>query len=278
MHPGRVGGVFRGSNQDRDLGSTNSQISYKLARTKGRLPGSVGISTPSSGPSGQMAHRQFDHNCIPVQTGRHSIPSTMHVSGTSSPISFSESGHHSSSASSGTTQCLGRSRVPVGSSGTHGMDSTPRHLPTGKSSVSVGSTPDRSVCKRTHQADPRYFSPCPDPDAEAIDALATNWPNETVYAFPPFNLVRKVLEKATTCPNLRLVLIAMDNPEAQWYPLLSGFKIQDRWALPVRPDLLSQPHWGHFHPYPGLLNLQAWFLCLPSFETKATPRQSFKRF
>ena len=31
---------------------------------------------------------------------------------------------------------------------------------------------------------PRYFSPCPDPEALAIDALRSDWPGEILYAFP----------------------------------------------------------------------------------------------
>ena len=37
------------------------------------------------------------------------------------------------------------------------------------------------------------FSPCPDPDTKGLDVLATDWPNEVLYAFQPF--INKVMEK-----------------------------------------------------------------------------------
>ena len=42
---------------------------------------------------------------------------------------------------------------------------------------------------------PRYFSFKPDPEAEAVDALAQNWSNLKLYAFPPFILIGRCLRK-----------------------------------------------------------------------------------
>ena len=42
---------------------------------------------------------------------------------------------------------------------------------------------------------PVYMSWKPDPGAVAIDALSKNWGKQFFYAFPPFNLVGKVLQK-----------------------------------------------------------------------------------
>ncbi|XP_057299263.1 uncharacterized protein LOC130629901 [Hydractinia symbiolongicarpus] len=40
-----------------------------------------------------------------------------------------------------------------------------------------------------------YFSLRPDPDAKAVNAFAQTWSNLNFYAFPPFNLIGKVLAK-----------------------------------------------------------------------------------
>ena len=109
----------------------------------------------------------------------------------------------------------------------------------------------------------RYFSPCPDPDAMGLDALSIDWPREVLYAFPPFNLVDKVLEKALRSRPLRLILIAPDKPDSKWYPLLGNFQIQSHKELPLLRDLLFQPHWTYVHPTPQLLQLHVWFLSLP---------------
>ena len=42
---------------------------------------------------------------------------------------------------------------------------------------------------------PRFYSFRPDPDAEAFDALAQNWKGEKPYAFPPFILIGRFLQK-----------------------------------------------------------------------------------
>ena len=45
-----------------------------------------------------------------------------------------------------------------------------------------------------HQLD-RYFSPCPDEQAVATDALVASWPFEVTYAFPPTTLMSEVVQK-----------------------------------------------------------------------------------
>ena len=42
---------------------------------------------------------------------------------------------------------------------------------------------------------PRYFSFKPDPEAEAVDALAQCWSDLKTYAFPPFALIGRYLRK-----------------------------------------------------------------------------------
>ncbi len=42
---------------------------------------------------------------------------------------------------------------------------------------------------------PNFVSPFQDPAAIATDAFLYNWDNQDLYAFPPFPLIRKVLNK-----------------------------------------------------------------------------------
>lgn len=41
----------------------------------------------------------------------------------------------------------------------------------------------------------RYYSWFPDPGAEGIDAFTFSWSTDTIYAFPPFCLISKTLQK-----------------------------------------------------------------------------------
>ena len=53
---------------------------------------------------------------------------------------------------------------------------------------------------------PIYVSPVQDLEAWAVDAMETPWSGMSAYAFPPFNLIQSVLEKARK-ENPHLILI-----------------------------------------------------------------------
>ena len=62
-----------------------------------------------------------------------------------------------------------------------------------------------------------YFSPVPDSLAIGADALVHDWSNKHSYAFPPFALIPKVLEKVRKSVNCRITLIAPRWPRQAWY-------------------------------------------------------------
>ena len=98
----------------------------------------------------------------------------------------------------------------------------------------------------------------PDPEVWAVDAFTVNWSPFVGYAFPPFSLVHRVLLKveADDCP--MFILIAPNWPGQIWYPLLLRLLAGIPYKFPVRPDLLSIPETGEFHPRPNVLHLTAW--------------------
>jgi len=52
-----------------------------------------------------------------------------------------------------------------------------------------------SVYHPLHHQLPRFVSPFPDPWATAIDGLSLDWTDLDLYAFPPFPIMPKVLQR-----------------------------------------------------------------------------------
>ena len=125
-----------------------------------------------------------------------------------------------------------------------------------------------------------YFSPMADPPALAVDALVQSWDNLQAYAFPPFGLLQRVLSKVRGSHNLELTLIAPFWPLRPWFADLLDLLVEVPVLLPLRRDLLRQPHFHHFHgnlraialtgyriasdPSAILAALQEWLVNLPS--------------
>ena len=55
---------------------------------------------------------------------------------------------------------------------------------------------------------PNYFSPHLDPSAIGIDALLQDWSHLDWYAFHPYAIIRKVINKLRESENRRRTLIA----------------------------------------------------------------------
>ncbi|KAK3886178.1 hypothetical protein Pcinc_009638 [Petrolisthes cinctipes] len=102
---------------------------------------------------------------------------------------------------------------------------------------------------------PNFVSPFRDPMAIATDAFLYNWDHQDLYAFPPFPLIRKVINKlrAASCTNL--ILITPFWTQKEWFPDLVQASVDSPRLLPHRRDLLRQPHVRRFHqalPMPQL--------------------------
>ena len=81
-----------------------------------------------------------------------------------------------------------------------------------------------------------------------------------VYAFPPFNLVDRVVARVRETPNLSMTLIAPLWPEKSWFADLLLLLTQPPLALPLWDRHLRQPHFHRFHGGVHALNLHAWRL------------------
>ena len=107
------------------------------------------------------------------------------------------------------------------------------------------------------------------PQALSTNAFALNWSDLKGYAFPPFALVGKCLEKIRR-EEADLVLVCPLWPSQHWFPLLMDLVCDAVRILPSEFQVLTGPR-GEVHPLvaEGNLTLTAWNLSGKSWKTKA---------
>ena len=125
---------------------------------------------------------------------------------------------------------------------------------------------------------PNFVSPFRDPMAVATDAFLFPWDHMELYAFPPFHVVRKVLNKLYASKGTKLTLIAPFWPQREWFPDLVGFSIDAPRRLPMRRDLLRQPHFHRFHHNLHVLQLVGWRLSSDSSDFGVIPDEWRRRW
>ena len=105
----------------------------------------------------------------------------------------------------------------------------------------------------------RFFSLRPDPKAEAFNALAQPWKQMVPYAFPPFILIGRTLQKMRDERLPEMVLIAPLWLSQPWFPQLLEMVADYPILLPQTPSLITNPK-GEPHPLAlqNTLNLVAW--------------------
>lgn len=120
----------------------------------------------------------------------------------------------------------------------------------GTADVDLFATQQSSQC-------PSWFAETAEPGSLGQDALAHDWPNCLLYAFPPLPLIWMTLTRIqeTAC---RVLLIAPHQPSKPWFPLLLSLVAAQPCPLPCRRDLLSQMQGTLWHPHPERLNLWVW--------------------
>ena len=71
---------------------------------------------------------------------------------------------------------------------------------------------------------PRFYSWRPDPDAKIVDAFTVPWNQNMFYAFPPFCLVGKVLQKIVQEQATGIVVVPDWDTKA-WFIMLKTFRL-----------------------------------------------------
>jgi hypothetical protein len=87
----------------------------------------------------------------------------------------------------------------------------------------------------------RYVSWHPDPGASAVDAFTQNWANQLFYAFPPFSLITRMLQKVREDQAEGIVIVPLWSTQA-WYPVLMTMLVRKPCLLPKGPQLLYLNH------------------------------------
>ena len=100
---------------------------------------------------------------------------------------------------------------------------------------------DLFASRINHQL-PRYVSFLPDPNAEAVDAFSVSWTNINCYAFPPFSLIGRVIQKMVK-DKADVTLIAPLWKTQHWFPEVLQHISQDSYLIPHsrHQRLLIQP-------------------------------------
>ena len=126
------------------------------------------------------------------------------------------------------------------------MQSTFRECTTQWQMPSRGRDLSRATARHNRQL-PCYFSFRPDPEAEAVDALAQCWSALKPYVFPPFALIGRCLRKLEQEQVKELVLIVPMWHNQTWFPTLLTKLIDLPILLPDFKKIITNPV-GETHP------------------------------
>jgi len=110
---------------------------------------------------------------------------------------------------------------------------------------------------------PVWFSRTHHPEAAACDALLQPWTGLSLYVFPPFPLLQKVLLKIREDRPEAVILITPTWPRRSWYHLLLQMACEVPLLLSIKMDLLSQrlaQKGTLYHSDLKTLKLAAWKL------------------
>lgn len=102
-----------------------------------------------------------------------------------------------------------------------------------------------------------YIAWHPDPGAFAIDAFSVDWGKHHFYAFPPFNLIDRVLQKVES-DQASGILIVPQWTTQPWFPVLMRLLVQEPLILPRGKKVLQLPYNpSAIHPLHHKLTLMA---------------------
>lgn len=99
---------------------------------------------------------------------------------------------------------------------------------------------------RTNTKCEKFISWARDPEAVAVDAFTVNWKEFYFYAFPPFVMLPKVLQKTRTEGSTGIV-VAPFWPAQPWYPLFLAMLESEPLILNPNKSLLRSPN-RQMHP------------------------------
>ncbi|MES9884831.1 MAG: reverse transcriptase domain-containing protein [Sedimenticola sp.] len=115
-------------------------------------------------------------------------------------------------------------------------------------------TPDLDMfASRQNNQLSRYVSWKPDAGAEAVDAFSLDWANTYFYAFPPFSLVSRLVQKLER-DKADCILVIPIWPTQIWYPRVMELPIDIPRIIPMKTNTLVIQNTNKVHPLIQKLN------------------------
>ncbi len=99
-----------------------------------------------------------------------------------------------------------------------------------------------------------YASWNPDPECKFVDAFSVNWKAYNFYAFQPFSLIPRCLQKIQQDKATGIMIIPLW-PTQAWFPLVLQMLYNQPWILLPRETLLQDPATNQPHPLHQKLHL-----------------------
>ena len=94
-----------------------------------------------------------------------------------------------------------------------------------------------------------YVSFKPNPRAIAVDAFTLQWSQYLFYAFPPFSMIMRILQKINR-DQATALLVVPSWPTTAWWPVLTKMLIKEPLLIPSRKNTLILPQDPNaVHPY-----------------------------
>lgn len=106
---------------------------------------------------------------------------------------------------------------------------------------------------------PKYVSWKRDPYAFNVDAFTLNWSNYFFYAFPPFAIITRCLQKIRN-EKAKGILVFPLWPSQPWYPLAKSLMVSEPLIFHPDDNLLQSP-FRTKHPLSATLTLAAGLFC-----------------
>ena len=211
------------------------QASHQLFGAQGSISCPTALGSNAPGPPGYDCYRQFNSSFLYQQTRVDSFPHLVAVDSRSSPLV--RGAEHNSPGSTHSRLSERDSRPPISSKPAN----TDRVVPTPRDCEpylqGLGDSRNRHVCNTVelppssvHVSSSGAKSP----------ALSQDWQGRSMYMFPPFPLLNKVIQKLRSTQVAEVILVAPWWPSHSWFPHLLRLFVEHPLVFPYRRDLLSQ--------------------------------------
>ena len=92
-----------------------------------------------------------------------------------------------------------------------------------------------------------YCSWKPDPGCTYVDAFSIDWSNFNFFAFPPFSLIPRCVQKISQDKAKGILLIPVW-PTQTWFPLVLKLLYSQPWIFKPSANLLCHAHLRKPHP------------------------------